>query len=168
LVEELAYFGVTRIIGFGSAGSLVPELPKGTHVVASTAIMTDGTSHAYTEASTLPVDVELYAALEAVVDESGADVTPVKIATVDAIYRETDDAVRRWLSRGAQAINMETSPLYAASAACGVKSLWIGRISDSLLGREWDSWMRAESRTDISASDYQMLVRTVCSLVYCV
>ena len=151
LAEELAYLGVTRILGFGAAGSLVPDLPKGTQVVASTAIVTDGTSRAYTQASALPADVELYAALEAVVDKLGADVIPVKIATVDAVYRETEDAVRRWLGRGAQAINMETSPLYAASAACGVKSLWIGHISDSLLNREWDTWIRAESMTDISA-----------------
>jgi uridine phosphorylase len=133
-VEELVCLGVTRIIGVGSAGSLVPDLPKGTHVVASTAIVTDGTSRACTKTSTLPANVALYAALEAVVDELEADVMPVKIATVDAVYRETDDAVRRWLGRDAQAINMETSPLYAASVVCGVKSLWIGRISDSLLG----------------------------------
>ena len=150
LVEELAHLGVTRIVGFGAAGSLVPDLPKGTQVVASTAIATDGTSHAYTKAGELPVDVELYAALETAVDELDADVIPVKIATVDAVYRETEDAVRQWLSQGAQAINMETSPLYAASAACGVKSLWLGHISDSLLNKEWDTWMRAESITDIS------------------
>ena len=163
LVEELAYFGVTRIVGFGSAGSLVPDLPKGTHVVASTAIVTDGTSRAYTEASALPVDADLYAALEAVVDELGADVTPVKIATVDAVYRETDEAVQRWLSQGAQAINMETSPLYAASATCGVKSLWLGHISDSLLNLEWDTWMRAESITDTSTRIATALVESISS-----
>ena len=164
LVEELAYLGVTRIIGFGAAGSLVPDLRKGTQVVASTAIVTDGTSRAHTEASDLPADGELYAALEAVVDELGADVIPVRIATVDAVYRETEGAVQQWLSQGAQTINMETSPLYAASVACGVKSLWLGHISDSLLNQEWDTWMRAESITDISTRIAAALVERVSGL----
>jgi purine-nucleoside phosphorylase len=80
---------------------------------------------------------------------------------VDAVYRETEEAVRRWLSQGAQAINMETAPLYAASAACGVRSLWLGHISDSLLNQQWDTWMRAVSMTDISTRIAAGLVERV-------
>jgi purine-nucleoside phosphorylase len=37
-------------------------------------------------------------------------------------------------------INMEVSPFYAASASCGVRSLWLGYVSDRLIDDEWESW----------------------------
>ncbi len=38
-----------------------------------------------------------------------------------------------------QLINMETSPLYAASEKCNVKSIWLGYISDCLFSN-WQDW----------------------------
>jgi purine-nucleoside phosphorylase len=46
---------------------------------------------------------------------------------------------------------METAPLYAAAAACGVRSLWLGHVSDSLLDDgAWDSWHRPAACTDVT------------------
>jgi len=80
--------------------------------------------------------------------------TPVTVATVDALYRETPAAVRRWLALGAEAINMETAPLYAASAVCGVRSLWLGHVSDtlSLETHAWESWQRPIAMTDVTVA----------------
>ncbi len=150
LVEELACLGVTCVIGFGAAGSIVPDLAKGTQITATTGIVTDGTSRAYTEADEVGADPELYGALQSVEGNPGVDVIPVRVATVDAVYRETDADIQKWLGRGAQAINMETTPFYAASAACGVKSLWMGHISDCLANQEWDTWERPISMTEKS------------------
>lgn len=150
LVEELAHLGVTHIIGFGAAGSIVPGLAKGTQIVASAGIVTDGTSRAYTDQDEILADPEMCTTVQAVGNEVGPDVVPVKIATVDAVYQETDAAVQSWLDKGAQAINMETTPLYAASRACGITSVWIGHISDCLVDNTWDTWERPDSMTDRS------------------
>ena len=140
LVEELAHLGVEVIIGLGAAGSLVPGLAKGTPVVATAGLVTDGTSTAYTQARQVMPHAGLLDALARIEGGLASGLARVRVATVDAVYRETEEAVQRWLSLGAQAINMETSPLYAAASACGLASVWIGHISDSLLQGEWDSW----------------------------
>ena len=66
----------------------------------------------------------------------------------------TPDDVRRWLDVGAQAINMETAPLYAAAAACHVRRVWVGHVSDtlSLVSRRWDSWIRPDGMTDLTVA----------------
>jgi len=153
LVEELAGLGARAVLGFGVAGGLVAELPKGTQIVAPAGVVTDGTSRAYTAAGEVAADPGLGAALRAVADRLGVPLVPVTVATVDALYRETPADARRWLDLGARAVNMETAPLYAAAAACGVRSLWLGHVSDSLLdGGAWDSWERPAVFTDVTVA----------------
>ncbi len=154
LAEELACLGVRVIVGFGVAGSLVEALPKGTQIVGVSGVVTDGTSRAYTDAAEIAADAGLTAALGAVAARLGVEVAPARIAAVDALYRETPDDVRRWLDRGAHAINMETPPLYATAAACGVRSVWLGHVSDTLWlsAREWDSWQRPAAMTDVTVA----------------
>jgi uridine phosphorylase len=163
LVEEMACLGVPIVLGFGVAGSLVPELPKGTQLYAPAGLVTDGTSRAYTARGEVPADPGLSGALTIVARDLGIEVHPAPIATVDAIYRETADDVRRWLALGARAVNMETTPLYAAAAACEVRSLWLGHMSDSLSleTSAWESWVRPATMTEVSVSLIGGLVETI-------
>lgn len=154
LVEELAALGVRQIVGFGVAGALVDALPKGTQIVAESGLATDGTSRAYTSAAEAVADVGLAATLVATATRLGIAVVSVKIAAVDALYRETPSDVQRWVGLGAQAINMETTPLYAAACMCGVRAVWLGHISDtlSLTTQTWDSWQRPAAMTDVTVA----------------
>jgi uridine phosphorylase len=163
LVEELACLGTRTVLGFGVAGSLAADLPKGTQVVASAGVVTDGTSRVYTTRDEVPADAGLLAALGEAAATRGIDVVPVKVATVDALYRETPDDVREWLRRGARAINMETAPLYAAAAVCEMRTLWLGHISDtlSLDSHEWESWQRPASLTDVTVSLLEALLERI-------
>jgi uridine phosphorylase len=164
LVEELACLGVRVILGFGVAGSLVETLDKGAQLVATRGLVTDGTSRAYTSAAEVGPDPGLRSALSMTAADLGIEVTPAKIATVDALYRETPADVRRWLSLGATAINMETTPLYAAATVCGVRSLWLGHVSDtlSLATHAWDSWQRPLSMTDVTVALTVGLLERLC------
>ena len=159
LVEELAWLGVKQIIGFGVAGGLVPALPQGTPILAASGLATDGTSLAYTGCDQVGPDPDLRALLAEVEEPLDLGRTPVSIATVDAVYRETEIAVSKWRARGAEAINMETTPLYAASLACGVQSIWFGHISDSLAGRSWQSWDSGEHRRSATAAGVEVVGR---------
>ena len=154
LVEELAALGVREVVGFGVAGALVDALPKGTQIVAESGLATDGTTRAYTSAAEAVADAELAAALLTTATRMGIAVVPVKIATVDALYRETSADVQRWVGLGAQAINMETTPLYAAASMCSLRAVWLGHISDtlSLTTEKWDSWQRPAAITDMTVA----------------
>jgi len=59
--------------------------------------------------------------------------------------------VRIWRARGGQVVNMETAALYAASERCGISSLWIGHVSDCLVGGEWEEWSDIADMTAMSA-----------------
>jgi len=154
LVEEAACLGVRTVIGFGVAGSLVETLPKGTQIVGARAIAIDGTTRAYTPAETVDPDNGLLASARATAEAHGIPLLAARIAGVDALYRETPDDVRRWRALDVEAINMETPTLYAAAAACGVRSVWLGHVSDTLwLSTEsWDSWQRPAHLTDVTVA----------------
>ena len=164
LIEELACLGVRTIIGFGVAGSLVESLPKGTQIAGGRAVVIDGTARAYTASETVDPDAALLAAARAIAERQGVALAAPCLAGVDALYRETPDDVRRWRGLGIEAINMETPTLYAAAAACGVRSLWLGHVSDTLWlsTQAWESWQRPAALTDITVALTVGLLESLC------
>ena len=140
LVEELASIGVGVFLGYGIAGSIDRELPQGSLVVVESALPTDGASKAYDAHTTQQAEAKLVNAAIASATESGCDMKPVRAATVDALYRETAEVIDEFAKQGVQIINLETSTLYTVSAACGVRSLWCGYISDCIVDGKWDDW----------------------------
>jgi len=151
LVEELAYIGVTKIIGIGAAGSFDPAIPKGSQVVAQVALTTDGTSKAYTDEPEIKGDEGLCSLALSAGQKLSTTVYSVRAVTTDAIYRETEADVEAWRKQRAQVVNMETSALYAASVTCGISSVWLGHVSDCMIGGEWEEWIDIEDMTLMSA-----------------
>jgi len=135
LVEEIACLGCKYIIGYSCGGAVDLSLQTGEQIVADRAIPTDGTSLAHADTEFL-ADPGLLALANDAASALDHDITPVCAATVDALYRETPEMVAYWRSRNAQVINLETSPFYAASQACGVSSILLGHVSDRLA----DTW----------------------------
>jgi uridine phosphorylase len=130
LVEELAALGVTCVLGYGAAASLDPTLPHGAQLLISSALATDGASRHYGDGPFGPADDMAALATSAI---------PVVAATVDAIYRETPQLVEQFTRAGARVLNMEAAPFYAAASACGLRAVWLGHVSDLLVG-EWQDW----------------------------
>jgi len=140
LVEELAALGVRTIVGYGVAGSIDKELKQGDFVVATSALATDGTSQAYAADATLTSDQDLLQKAMEAGKRMGRPFRAVTAATVDALYQETPELVDDLRKQGGQIVQMECSTLYAVSRVCGVRSLWLGYISDSLVGEKWQDW----------------------------
>lgn len=130
LVEELSAMGVKHVVGYGAAGSLDASLPQGTQVVVGSAPAMDGTSRQYGAGPFHPAPAMV---------ELVPSARHVTAATVDAVYRETASLVRQWVEMGAHVVNMEAAAFYAAASACGVGAVWIGHVSDLLVG-EWKDW----------------------------
>lgn len=163
LVEELAYLGVRWIVASGSAGSLIPDLRKGTQVAAIASLPNDGTSRAY-GATELSISSNMKEVLSAVRSNVGVDIVESTAATVEAFYREEEQLIDSWRKQGATMINMETSPLYAAALANEVDVIWLGQVSDMLLPeQEWGDWYgdREDSRF-LSDRIVVEFVRTLC------
>jgi uridine phosphorylase len=151
LVEELAQLGVGSIVGIGAAGGLVEEFPKGTQTVASSALVTDGTSTHYTTETEAYPNADLLDLARSVAADAGIPTRDACVATVDAVYRETPALIEGYRARGAQIVNMETTPFYAAAARCGVRALWLGHVSDCLSKDAWEPWDDLEDMTAVTA-----------------
>ncbi len=140
LVEELAALGARFLVGYGIAGSIDPDLPPGHLVLAASAVTSDGTSKAYGALPDLQAHADLIRAGVAAAAKTGCEIDVVTAATIDALYRETPAVIDDLRGRGAQIINLETSPFYAASEACGIQSIWLGYVSDHLKRQKWQDW----------------------------
>lgn len=139
MVEELAALGVNQIIGLGCGGGLIPDLARGAQVAVASAPGTDGTSRWY-GGGTGRADPGLLRRAMQAADRLGVPLREVRAVTMDALYRETPAAVRRWRKAGGELVNMESGPFYLAARSCGVKALWLGHVSDRLLPGTWDDW----------------------------
>lgn len=144
LVEELHAVGVTTIIGFGAAGSLRDDLNIGDQIVISRAIPTDGVSRNFGDGVFHSTN-KLCSYVKALQNVSGA--------TTDTLYLETFENVARWRQLGADVVNMEVAPLYAASISLGVSVIWVGHVSDQLT-EHWLSW--DVDRTEMNATSSEI------------
>ncbi len=140
LVEELAYLGVPTVLGYGVSGSMDADLPQGRLILADSALPTDGTSKAYGGASRLLADTDLVDATKGAANALDLDVAPATAVTVDALYRETPELIAELRRQGGQIINLETSTLYTVAATCGIRSLWLGYVSDCIADGKWHDW----------------------------
>jgi purine-nucleoside phosphorylase len=82
---------------------------------------------------------------------------PAQAVCIDALYRETKELIESFIKIGGEVINMESSAFYAASMLCKVESLWIGCVSDSLVGDKWKDW----SKTDEMSYQSGLLCREI-------
>jgi len=141
VVEELAAMGVKQLVGYGAAGAIRGDLPRGTQLLVSSAPGTDGTSKIYhPTASPVRGSRTLGNQAQEAARQLGYALVEVSAATTDALYRETKEAVAAWRAVGAEVVTMEVGAFYATAKACGVRSLWLGFVSDVLGRAGWDDW----------------------------
>ena len=139
VIEEMAYLGVKTIIGYGYSGSLRQRLVPGSIVLASSGIVSDGTSREYSGLSEVEASAVLTAAYNRTDVSLRDGVLSGKAWTTDAIYREYPSKIQSWLEAGADFVNMDTSHFYAVSQAVGIEALYFSLISDYVYVRQCKS-----------------------------
>lgn len=147
LLESLIAQGARQIIVIGWCGSISPEMKIGDIIMPSAAISHEGTSQNYmncTEAfpvispATSPSESPgLTEKLAQFLDEKQVPFKTGCIWTTDAIYRETAEKVAFFNSRGAMAVEMECSALFAVAAYHKVELVSLLVVSDDLSGTQW-------------------------------
>ena len=138
LAEELAAFGMERVIFMGYCGSLQQGVRAGAIIVPVEAIREEGTSFHY-----LPPGVSARPNQETqgvIVDCLKRGKIPHHqgtIWTTDAIYRETAGKIKRYQDQGVLGVEMELSALFAFGMARGVAVGGILVVSDELSPADW-------------------------------
>lgn len=139
MMEELIACGMRTLVVTGTAGSLQPDAPIGSLVLATSAVREEGTSHHYA-----PHDVPAEAHSD-VVDAIQSRLDSLGIAhavgaswTTDAIYREHRQKVDLYRRAGVISVEMVLSAIYIVGAVRGVRCGAILAVANELHGDEWE------------------------------
>lgn len=136
-MEELIVCGAKRFIGVGAAGSLQPQNPIGSLIIADTCVSDEGTSKHYDAANgTIHADANLRNVLAQSANKLGYHASVGTQWTIDAIYRESIETIELRRKSGVLGVDMETSAMYALGQFRGVQVANILAISDEL----WHEW----------------------------
>jgi uridine phosphorylase len=147
--EELAAFGIKKIINLGTAGGLQQDMNIGDIVICDRAIRDEGTSHHY-----LPVEKyasscpELTENLCAAFERKDIQYSKGTSWTTDAPYRETIEELRQYCADGVATVEMEVSALFAVGAYRGVGVSAILVISDLLSEEDWNQGYHSEEKLE--------------------
>ncbi|WP_255170359.1 nucleoside phosphorylase [Natrononativus amylolyticus] len=149
-VEELSNVGVETFVRVGTTGALQADVEIGDMVVATGAAKNEGTSKRY-EAVEYPAvpDYEVLSALvdaaerhaaqraaesangEAVSGDEEVHVGP--IASDDAYYAESDDAVADWEAAGLLSVEMEAAAVFSLTRRKGLRAGAICTVDGNLV-----------------------------------
>jgi len=139
LLEPIRVWGIEEVVFFGWCGSLSAQLRIGDVLVADAAIVDEGTSPAYGSKirGTASPSASLAREVTAQLTQAGISFHQGLVWSTDAIYRETRRKVDYFRHRGAIAVEMELSAIFAASAALGIRAAGLLVVSDSLASGKW-------------------------------
>jgi uridine phosphorylase len=148
VLETLIAWGARRFLFLGWCGALVETLQIGDILLPDSAIVDEGTSGHYRNASqsiiaepSARMNVEIQAQIQdaAIRSRSG------RVWSTDGVFRETPRKVRRFTRMGAQAVDMETSALFTVAAFRRVDLAALLVVSDTLAGMRWQHGFRTEA-----------------------
>jgi purine-nucleoside phosphorylase len=138
--ERLIASGSQEIILLGLAGSLSPDLKIGQAILVEKAIADEGTSrHYFPGKLAFHSSPDLNDRIKRKLTENGLAFSPATAVTTDAPYRETKAWLLRFRKKGAQAVDMETSALFAVASFYRIKASALLIISDELYSGHWRS-----------------------------
>ncbi len=126
-VEELNHLGVKTMIRMGTSGSLQPELPNGSFVIATGAVRGEGASKEYIDPEFPAVaDIDVVWCLRKACEEFGVKPYLGIVRSHDSFYIESPgahegymDRVKVWEDAGVLAVENESSALFTVSSLLG-------------------------------------------------
>lgn len=139
VLENLIAWGVEKVIFLGWCGSISRQVNIGDMVVATSAVIDEGTSRHYQ-----PDEIDrsfpsewLTARLVAELNRTQIKLHSGPIWTTDAIYRETRRKVETYQRRHVLAVEMEISALFTVATHRGADLGAMAVVSDKLASFKW-------------------------------
>lgn len=149
LLESLIAKGARHIVVFGWCGAVSEGLEPGDLLLPDEAIADEGTSRHYMEPGerfpAISPSKPLTTAFEKQLNHSTVSYKKGRIWTTDAIYRETRKKINYFRDKGAQAVEMECSALFAAAAFRNVGATALLAVSDDVGSDKWNPGFRKEA-----------------------
>jgi len=139
-LEELKVMGLKYAIGIGACGSFSEKLQIDDFVIAENAIISDGTSKEYSNGHAAGPSIKLLKMMEALFSNKNQTYKKACVWTLDAMYRETIEKIKRWRKIGAECVNMETGTFYTVSEELGIESIYLSFVLDLIHTEEWTGW----------------------------
>jgi nucleoside phosphorylase len=139
LLENLAAWGVRKVVFLGWCGAVSPEVHIGDLVLPTAARIDEGTSAHYLSGDaveSLPSD-SLAAAIGRVLDNGRVSFHAGKVWSTDAIYRETREKVRHFQAQQVLAVDMETSALFSVGRFRKLEIAALLVVSDEVSALRW-------------------------------
>ena len=145
ILESLVAWGGRRIVYLGWCGALSETLGIGDLLLPTQAIVDEGTSPAYglSPGQSARPHGQWQDFVGSAVDTLDFPVHRGAVWSTDAVYRETPSRVAHFTARGALAVEMEVSALYAAAEFLQVQMAVVLVVSDSLASGSWHPGFRA-------------------------
>ena len=138
MLEELIFCGAEKVIEVGTAGGLESSSQPGDIMVVTEAFRDEGTSsHYFGPDVRLRSSQKLRELLIQRLDLKGIGHLVGPVWTTDGVYRETRGKLLKYRGRGAIAVNMETSALFAVARYRNVEIASVQVISDVLSEERW-------------------------------
>jgi uridine phosphorylase len=139
VAEELFASGCELLINLTSAGQITPTRKPPYFVVIDRALRDEGTSYHYAVPSDYSeADPSLVAMAAAALAGRGVNVITGASWTIDAPFRETDDAIAAAREKGILAVEMEAAALYAFARAKGKQVLCLAHVTNTMAVVEGD------------------------------
>ncbi len=152
LLESLIAKGASKILILGWCGSVSDKLKAGDLIIPSSAISDEGTSRNYLnykdDFPAVHPSESLAAAMEEKLSILGIESARGRIWTTDAIYRETPEKVEFFRKKGALAVEMECSALFAAARFRNIETAALLVVSDELKPGQWVPGFRTKEFKD--------------------
>lgn len=168
VMETLIVWGARQFIFLGWCGALSPELKIGDLVIPTAAIIDEGTSPHY-PCDSLPSKVShpTAIALDRIRQQAARGKIPFRegaVWTTDAIFRETPEKIRHFLTQGALAVDMETSALFTVAKYREVDIGGILVVSDDLSSLNWVPGFKTEAFSSARVQACEVIRRICLSL----
>ena len=148
IAETLIAKGASTIVVFGWCGAISRDLSIGDIIVVDGALADEGTSRNYmAQPEAFPRVLPDSVLQQRLYNELIAKNLPVKTGTLwttDAIYRETPKKIDFFRDKGAVAVEMECSALFAVAKFRKVRIAAVVVVSDALSGKTWTPGFRSK------------------------
>jgi uridine phosphorylase len=138
LADELAAWGVKRLILLSLAGGLQPQLSPGSLVIANSALRDEGASYHYLPpAQSVDASASLVTILSQAFTQLGLAPTIGTTWSTDAPYRESREEADQYRSENIQTVDMESAGLFAVGQARNLETASVFIVGDSLAPPHW-------------------------------
>lgn len=153
-VHILGTCGTPVVVQIGSCGGLQPNLRTGDIVLPEKATIGEGASQYYGGKGAAPANLGKVTRAAALLAMRDVYAHRGPTVTTDALLAQPDALIRAWAKAGHLAVDMETSAVFSAALAFGMRAASLLYVWDELPRRSWtDPFSPEEEQAHEEASE---------------